>query len=243
MKLKKILTSFIAAAAVISTVSMTGLAVNDGEATYCFDNTNKMSDWQTYGSVDATGFKITQTSKQSLNGDGSLLISENVKDKVEDTYGGAFITADSVGLPDFGGCTVTMSVLLCEGANGFCDKLSIYSDGMLWVQTSASGVNSKTWTEVSLQIPDDADNSKVGFTIPTYNIYTGDIVYIDDFTITRPDGTIITNRGDYQVKTLTEDNTVSKGVNIALIILLVVLILAIVGGIGLVVSAALKKFT
>ena len=116
MKLKKILASLIAAAAVVSTVSLTGLAVNDGEATYCFDNDSRIADWETYGSVAETGFKITQSIKQSNNGEGSILISENVQGEVSNAYGGAFITASTVGLASFEKCTITMSVLLCEGA-------------------------------------------------------------------------------------------------------------------------------
>lgn len=242
MKLKKILAAFIASAAVISSVAVTGFALNDGEATYCFDNGNKISDWQTYGSLDETGFKITQTNAQSKNGNGSLLISEKVTGDTTNAFGGAYVTASSVGIDNFGGCTISMSLLLCEGAEKFCENLTIYSEGMIWIQTPPSNLSSTTWTEVTLQIPADADNSKVGFTIPTLQPHSGDIVYIDDFTITRADGTIVSNLGDYQPKAITEINTVSKGTNIALIILLVVLILAIVGGIGFIISSSTKRY-
>ena len=243
MKLKRILTSFIAAAAVISTVSVTGFAVNDGEAAYCFDNANKISDWQTYGSTKETGFTITQTNQKAKNGDGSIVISEKVTDSISDTFGGAYITADTLGIKNFGGCTISMSVLASENAEAFCDNLAIFSDGMLWASVAPIGINSKTWTEVTLTIPENADNTRVGFTIPTFNLYSGNIVYIDDFTVTLADGTVISNRGDYQPETITEEKTVSTGINIALTIVLVVLILAIVGGIGLIVSAAMKKFS
>ena len=51
MKLKKFLAAVIAAAASISTLALTSFAVGDGEAAYCFDNTNRLTDWQTYGSA------------------------------------------------------------------------------------------------------------------------------------------------------------------------------------------------
>lgn len=243
MKLKRILTSLIAAAAVVSTVSIAGFAVNDGEAAYCFDNKNRISDWQTYGSTIETGFKITQTVDQSKNGEGSILISENVSGDVSDKFGGAYITADTVGLKNFGGCTISMSVLLSEGAEAFCNNFSLFSDGVVWIQSPASGLNSQTWTNVTIQIPENADNTRAGFTIPTFDRCVRDIVYIDDFTIIQADGTMISNMGDYQQKTITEEETVSTGTNIALTIVLIVLILAIVGGIGLLVSSAMKRFS
>ena len=243
MKLKRILTSLVAAAAVISTFSLTGFAVNDGEAAYCFDNESKLSDWETYGSTSETNFKITQVTTQSKNGNGCILISENVSDEVSEQFGGAYITADSVGLKNFGGCTISMSVLAYEGAEGACDNLSVFSDGMLWINTMASGLSSSQWTDITLVVPENADNSKVGFTIPTFNTFMGNIVYIDDFTITTADGVVVSNVGDYEQKIVTEESTVSTGVNIALTIVLVVLILAIVGGIGLIVSSAMKRFS
>ena len=243
MKLKRILTSLVAAAAVISTFSLTGFAVNDGEAAYCFDNESKLSDWETYGSTSETNFKITQVTTQSKNGNGCILISENVSDEVSEQFGGAYITADSVGLKNFGGCTISMSVLAYEGAEGACDNLSVFSDGMLWINTVASGLSSSQWTDITLVVPENADNSKVGFTIPTFNTFMGNIVYIDDFTITTADGVVVSNVGDYEQKIVTEESTVSTGVNIALTIVLVVLILAIVGGIGLIVSSSMKRFS
>lgn len=242
MKLKKILASFIASAAIVSSASLNALAIGDGEATYCFDNANRIADWETYGSAAETGLTFTPVSGVSQNGNGSLLVSENVTGEIESTFGGAFISADKIGLENFEGCTITMSVLLCEGAENAVDQFSLYSDGIIWVQSKPIGINTTTWTDVSLILPENTDNTKIGFTIPTYSQYSGDILYIDDLTVTRADGTVIANVGDHQQKTMTAENTVSTGTNIALTILLVVLILAIVGGIGLIVSAIVKKF-
>lgn len=243
MKLKKILASFIASAVVISSLSFSALAIGDGEATYCFDNANRIADWETYGSVAETGLTFAPVAGVSQNGEGSLLVSEKVTGEIENAFGGAFITADKVGLDSFQGCTITMSVLLCKGAENAVDQFSLYSDGIVWLQSRPIGINTATWTEISITLPEDANNSKIGFTIPTYSQYSGDILYIDDLSITRADGTVVANLGDHQVKTMTSDNTVSTGTNVALTILLVVLILAIVGGIGFIVSAIVKKFT
>ena len=126
-----------------------------------------------------------------------------------------------------------MNVMLCEGMEAFADNFSLYSDGMIWLQSIPQNLSSSTWTEVSLTLPEDAANTTVGFTIPTFQICTGDILYIDDFTITLPDGTSVENLGDYVPKKIVGEDAVSTGANIALTIVLVVLILAIVGGIGL----------
>lgn len=241
MKLRKIFAAF-AATAVIMGTSATCFAVGDGEATYCFDTAAKIADWQTYGNVEETGFAITHDVKHSNNGEGCILVSEKNASALSDGYGGAYVEASSVGLKDFGGCTVSMSVLLCEGAEDYCENFAIYSDGIIWVQNSPESVSTKTWSEVSLAVPDGATNTRVGFTIPTLTAYSGDILYIDDFTVTDSEGAVIANVGDYQTKTLTSENTVSGGTNIFLTILLVVLILAIVGGIGFIVSSAIRKF-
>lgn len=243
MKLKKILMSLIAAAAIVSTTAATVSAVYDGEATYCFDNDSRLSDLETYGSVTETGFKITQTTNQAKNGNGCIVISENISDEVSDKSGGVYVEAGSVGIDSFDGCTITMSVLACEGAEKICDSFSLFSDGMLWLNASASDLSTTEWKDITLVIPEGAKNDRVGFTIPTFSKYMGDLIYIDDFTITLPDGNVVANVGDYQPKTVTEAETVSKGVNIALIIVLVVLVLAIVGGIGFLISTAMKRFS
>lgn len=242
MKLKKIFAVITAAAAILTSASFTALALEDGEATYCFDTADKLTDWQTYGSTAETGFAFKQTTANSKNGDGCIVVSENVTGEISETYGGAFINAEALGLQNFGSYTISMSVMLCDGAANNIESLSLYSDGMIWLETPVVGINSKEWTEVSLFIPENTENPRVGFTIPTFGEYSGDIVYIDDFAVTASDGTVIANVGDYKEKAISTTETVSNGTNIVLTIVLVVLILAIVGGIGLIVSSVIKRF-
>lgn len=246
MKLKKIISA--ASAAIVSAVIMSGAALsvsalNDGEAAYCFDTDAAMTDWQIYGSAAETGFKADQTTLASKNGNGSLLVSVNVADEIGNQFGGAYIEASSLGLSSFQGCTIEMSVLLCENAEGFYDNFSLFSDGMVWISSAPETLSTSEWTSVTLEIPENATNSRVGFTIPTFAMHKGDIVYIDDFSVTDPDGNLIDNRGDYYAKEITLTETVSSGTNIVLTILLVVLILVIVGGIGIIVSSAIKRFS
>lgn len=242
MKLKKFFAAFTAAAAILASSSITAFALEDGQATYCFDTADKLSDWQTYGSAAETGFTFKQTDSNSKNGDGCIVVSENVSGEVSDTYGGAFVSAEALGLQNFGGCTISMSVMLSDGAANNIENFSLYSDGMIWLETPVVSVNSTTWTEVTLTVPENAENPRAGFTIPTFGAYSGDIVYIDDFAVTTSDGTVIANVGDYKAKTVSSTETVSSGTNIVLTIVLVVLILAIVGGIGIIVSSVIKRF-
>ncbi len=242
MKLKKILAAVTAAAAILTCSSFTALALEDGQAAYCFDTADKLADWQTYGSTAETGFSFKQITSNSKNGEGCIAVSENVTGEISDTYGGAYISAETLGLRDFGGCTISMSVLLNESAADNIEAFSLFCDGMIWLETPVIDINSKTWTDVTLTVPENAENPRAGFTIPTFGAYSGEIVYIDDFSVTTSDGTIIANVGDYKAKTVSSTETVSTGTNIVLTIVLVVLILAIVGGIGLIVSSVIKKF-
>lgn len=243
MKLKKIFAAITAAAAVLTSASFAAYALEDGQATYCFDTADKLSDWQAFGSIEDTGFSFKQTTANSKNGEGCIVVSENTAGDISDTFGGAYITADTLGLPHFGGCTLSMSVMLNEGAANHIENFSLYCDGIILLESPVVEVSSNEWTEITLKIPTDAENPKAGFTIPTFGAYSGEIAYIDDFAVTSSDGTVIANVGDYKAKTVVLTETVGSGTNIILTIVLVVLILAIVGGIGLIVSSVIKKFT
>lgn len=243
MKLKKFLSAALTSAVILTAFASSVSALKDGEATYCFDTDSALTDWATYGSVTETSFEFGSTSEKSKNGSGCLVVSENFTDSAENEFGGAYVEASVLGLDNFKGCTVEMSVLLCEGADGYYSSLSVYSDGLVWLSAPAVSLSTDEWTTVSLQIPENAENTRVGFTIPTFDSYMGKIVYIDDFSIKGADGNIITNRGDYEAKSVIGTETSSKSTNIIFTVVLVVLIIAIVGGIGLIVSSALKKFS
>lgn len=242
MKLKKILSALIASAVIAGTSAVSAFAVEDGQATYCFDKGSSLAEWQTYGSVEETGFKAEISSTNPLNGKGSLLVSENVTESVANNFGGMYVDAATLGLDNFKGCTIEMSVLLCEGAEGYTDSFSLYSDGLIWLEATPEALSTKEWTTITLVLPENADNTKVGFTIPTYSVYTGDILYIDDFTVTSADGTVIANRGDYEMKKITEIKVASKGATIALAIVAGLLIVGIVAFIIVSVIKVVKRY-
>lgn len=242
MRMKKIISAILASVVAAGICAANAFAVEDGQATYCFDNSSCIEDFISYGSVDATGMKITNTVLDSKNGNGCLVISESLTETPADKFGGFYVESATFGLENFQNCKIEMSVKLCEGAEGLYENFSLCSDGIVWLTASAP-LTTTEWTTLSLSIPDGATNSQVGFTIPTFNMCNSDILYIDDFTITDADGNTILNQGDYVVKAVTSEDAASKGQNILLTILLVVLILAIVGGIGLIVSNALRRFS
>lgn len=242
MKLKKFFSVMLASAVIAVSSAVTAFAVEDGEATYCFDTDSGISDWASYGSVDETGIRLTHTVRESKNGDGCIVISENVIQSVSDKFGGFYLDASEFGLENFSGCTIGMSVKLCEGAENYYDNLALYSDGIIWLTQPVKELSAEEWTDVSMLIPEGAQNPRAGFTIPTFGTYSGDIVYIDDFTITKPDGTVVSNTGDYKLKTVAPEETASTGQNVLLTVLLIVLIVAIIGGVGMIVSSAIRRF-
>lgn len=243
MKIRKLASAVLAAVISAGMCMANVYAIGDGEATYCFDTTAKMSDFTAFGSAENVGMKLTHTVYESDNGNGSVILSVNNAETPEQTYGGMYIEASQLGLDTFKNCKVEMSVKLCEGAEGYTDQLALFSDGLVWMTQPVVGIDEDTWTTVTLVLPDGAANTKVGFTIPTYKAYSGDVVYIDDFAVTDSNGNVIANMGDYEVKKLSVEDAASTGQNIGLTIVLVVLILAIVGGIGLIVSAAIRRFS
>lgn len=243
MKIKKIISAVIASAVAAGMCAANAFAVEDGQATFCFDTGACIESFLPYGSVEETNTKLTNTVLESKNGNGSMVVSVDIQENIDQAYGGFYVEAETLGLDSFKGCTVEMSVKACEGQEISSDALSLYSDGIIYLSSEVPELSAKEWTTVYLAIPEGADNKKVGFTIPTFQLRSGDMVYIDDFTITQADGTVIANQGDYEIKTVVAEDAASTGQSIGMTILLVVLILAIVGGIGLIVSTALRRFS
>ena len=55
-------------------------------------------------------------------------------------------------------------------------------------------------TRESVVLDDIVLRPTSSISIPTYQEYKGDVVYVDDFTITHAEGKVIANRGDYEAK-------------------------------------------
>ena len=241
MKIKKIL-SAVMAAVVKSAVP---LCVNaaEGDAAFCFDNDSAVSMWQTYGAVEETGFKYEIASDIKESGNGSLKLSQKITGEIpaELQSGGLFVSADALGLDSFAGCTMQASVYFDPNAAEVTDKLTMYSDGIIWITSEVSDENTG-WTTISLTIPENAANISMGFTLPTYKEYDGTVCYIDNVNIYKADGTVVENFGDYEESAENIEVSIGTVGRILLIILLAVLVVGIIAGIGFVVSKLLKKF-
>lgn len=242
--MKKIISAFLAAAVISASACFSAFAEGFEDSTFCFDNNTALSMWETYGSVNQTGLKLSISEDTREDGRGSLCISESIKNDVpeESRAGGAFISAKSLGLDSFKGCTVQMSVMFDSQAAAASDGITVFSDGVVWISAKVSSETAGRWTKVSLTVPDNADNSKIGFTIPVYSAYEGNAAYIDNVIIYKPDGTKISNVGDWQ-EAPAAIVPVSLGGKITLIVALVVLIAVAALCVRFMVVAFKKKFT
>lgn len=245
--MKKIISAFLAAA-VISASACLPVFADDNEvlqeATFCFDNDSSLDQWETYGLVDRTGFTMSISDSNREDGKGSLCISENVEEEIKssDRYGGAFVTAESLGLEDFRGCTIQMSVMFDSQAAEAAENFTIFSDGIVWVSSKVSSETAGRWTKVSLTVPDNAANTKIGFTIPAYSVYSGNVAYVDNIIVYKADGTAIANVGDNQIAKETIV-PVSVGSRVVLIVVLVVIIGLAALLVPFIVKSLKKKFT
>lgn len=242
MKLSKIIAAAAASVMALSAVAFSAFA--DENATFCFDTDSSLAMLQGYGSTEETGFTASIDEQTKSNGNGSLKLSENVTESIaEDSrFGGLYFDSESLGLDSFAGCTISMKVLFDENAAKLAPSFSIFSDGIIWMTTDLGVEQAGKWTDVVLAVPGNADNTKIGFSIPVYEAYNGTIAYIDDLTITKPDGTTITNIGDQKENTKIEVS-ISKGPRILLIILVCVILVGVVACVGFIITKFQSRFT
>ena len=111
MKITKIIAAAAASVMALSAVAFSAFAAD--EATFCFDNDTSLSMFQSYGSTAETGFTASIDEQTKVNGNGSLMLSENVSESIADDnrFGGLYFDSTSIGLDSFAGCTVSMKVL------------------------------------------------------------------------------------------------------------------------------------
>lgn len=214
------------------------------DATFCFDSNSSLTLLENYGSVQETGLALSINNDNKEDGDGSLCIYENITEDIPDDkqFGGVYVSANALGLEDFRGCTVQMSVLFDENAKDVADKFTVYSDGIVWITAEISAETAGRWSKVSLTVPENASNDKIGFAIPVYGQYTGNVAYVDNIIVYKPDGTVVENVGDYQLTATGLKTPVSLGGRIAMIVGGIVLIVGALGGVGYVVTKLMRKF-
>lgn len=242
MKITKIIAAAAASVMALSAVVFSAFAAD--EATFCFDNDTSLSMFQSYGSTAETGFTASIDEQTKVNGHGSLKLSENVTESIADDsrFGGLYFDSTSIGLDSFAGCTVSMKVLFDKDAAKLAQSFTVFSDGIVWMNTDLSNENAGKWADVAIAIPGNADNTRLGFSIPIFESYNGTVAYIDDLTVTTADGTVIANIGDQQEASQITVS-ISKGPRIILIILVCVILVGVVACVGFVISKFQNKFT
>ncbi len=246
--MKKIISIFAAVTVMLSSSAFAASAETtsaDDAATYCFDSDVSLAQWEAYGSTAETGFSLSIDTSIKESGDGSLCVSENIAEDIDadSRFGGTYVSAGTLGLESFKGCTIEMSVYLDEDAAAAGGSFTMFSDGIVWLTSAVTSENAGKWVTLSLTVPENADNTRIGFTIPVFSQYNGKAAYVDNLTVYSSDGTAIANVGDQKISSGSIVVSLSTGARIALLIVLVVIIAAVVGGIGFVVSSFIKRFT
>lgn len=242
MKITKIIAAAAASVMALSAAAFSVFAAD--EATFSFDTDSSLSMLQSYGSTTETGFSASIDEQTKVSGNGSLKLSENVTESIadDDRFGGLYFESSSLGLDSFAGCTVSMKVYFDENAAKLAPSFSVFSDGIVWMSYDLGNDQAGKWTDVALTVPENADNTRIGFAIPIFEGYNGAVAYIDDLTITNSDGTTVANIGD-QKEASQITVSISKGPRIILIVLVCVILVGVVACVGFVISKFQNKFT
>jgi hypothetical protein len=224
-------------AAILSTVLCLALfSVNvsaEGDATFAFDNDTGLSMWSAENEalIKAAGFKTAISTVRTLDGAGSLAVSENFTGVLDrDTLGnGTFsFAAESIGLKSFAGCIITADICPLKSAMLAGAEITFYTDGMLYLPTAKSDWTPDKWNTVSMAVPANCDNTRLGFFVPVFNTYSGVAFYVDNLTIIRPDGTVVGNIGDFELPSEEEGGGLNKVLSYILIGLLVLAGMAVI---------------
>lgn len=242
MQIKKIIAAAAASIMALSTAAFSAFA--DEYATFCFDTDTSISMLQSYGSTTETGFSASIDEQTKNDGSGSLMLSENVTESVaaDIRFGGIYIESSSLGLDSFAGCTVTMKVMFDENAAKLAESFSVFTDGIVWMTYDLSNEQAGKWADVTLTVPENADNSRIGFAIPIFEAYNGVVAYIDDLIVTKPDGTVVANIGDQKESSKIEVS-IGKTARIILLVVVCVIIVAVIAGVGFIISKFQNRFT
>lgn len=242
MNLKKIIAAVSASVMVLSTTAFSAFAQEN--ATLCFDTNDSIVMFTGYGAVGETGFTASIDTAERVSGNGSLALTENVSASVDsdNRSGGLYIESESLGLDSFAGCTLTMSVLFNEEAAKLAEGFTIFADGIVWMTCDVGNENAGKWTEVSFSIPENAANTRIGFAIPVYEGFSGTVANIDNLMITKADGTAVANIGDVKEASKIEVS-IGTAPRIILLVVACLLIVAVIAGIGFIVSKFQSRFT
>ncbi|MDE6592272.1 MAG: hypothetical protein K2K57_04310 [Oscillospiraceae bacterium] len=244
---KKILSLFLAAAAVLS-MTAGALAADEKEArtaaapkdaaTFTFDTDVCMSYIHPFGSASDTNLQYNLEDKAAVSG-RCLRLSEDFAQDISNQYGGIYFLASDLGLENFAGHTMTVKVKVTSAAAKAAPNMVLFSDGVSWISQNFSTDSAGSWITATVSVPADSANNKLGISIPITQAFTGDVLFLDDITIADNYGSAIANVGDVDTSLAEAPNTVAS---VLTTILFIVLIIAVIGGIVLVVLKMIRRY-
>ncbi|MDR0986461.1 MAG: hypothetical protein LBL98_02035 [Ruminococcus sp.] len=170
------------------------------DSTFAFDNEIGADLWKIDNEELAAKSSIAYrvTDKQVYDGAGALGVSESFTGDIDTALvGGAYIAASDVGLTDFAGCTITAQIYPTAEAIARGGQFIIYTDGMLYLPVAQTSFTANAWNEIALTVPENCQNTRLGFLTPVYSTFSGDAFFLDEIKITLPDGSTVPNVGDY----------------------------------------------
>jgi hypothetical protein len=225
----KIKISFLVIAVIMSFAALPVFASDS--AALAFDNDSSIKHFVNDNTdlAKKTGFKYTVSDTKTYDGTGALAVSESFVGAIDEGQsGGAYITADKFGLKDFAGCTITAKLYPTAASNSVKPNIVFYTDGMLYLPTANTSWNIESWNDVVMVIPDNCENTRLGFLIPVKSTFSGDVFYLDEVVITLPDGTAVSNIGDYEAPIEGLSGDIDDTLTLILTIILIVGAIAIV---------------
>ena len=236
--MKKIISVFLAAAAVF-TMGVTAFAKEETNAetkavntttaaTITFDTEKSLDYIHTFGNASETNLTCEITDEGALGGK-SLKLSEDFSQSISNRYGGIYFEAADFGLESFAGYTMKININPASAAAKATDKFEFFSDGEQWSAISYKISNPDMWSVMTISVPASVDNSKMGVSFPITEPYSGDLIIIDDLTLTDNYGKKIDNIGDVDTSLY---QAPSGAMSVLTTILFLLLIIVVILGIG-----------
>ncbi len=240
--MKKLLSLILAAAAMLamSTAAFAETASSSSNsATITFDTEKALDYVHAFGNADQTGLAMTFEESDAILGK-TMRLSENFKESVSNRYGGFYVDAADFGVENFSGYTMKMSIKVTEQAAKATPSLEIFSDGEQWISLPIQTEDyAGVWKNVTLTVPANVNNQKLGLSIPITEAYSGDVAFIDELYLTDNYGKVIANIGDIDTSVAQAPNS---AMSILTTILFVLLVIAAVLGVGYMIMKNLWKY-
>ena len=134
---------------------------------------------------------------------------------------------------------MTVKVKVTSASAKVTSSMVLFSDGTSWVSNNFSTDNAGNWITATVSVPADTKNDKLGISIPITSAFKGDVLFLDDITISDNYGKAIANVGDVDTSLAEAPNTLTS---VLTTILFIVLIIAVIGGIVLVVLKMIRRY-